>query len=90
MFETLLIFAVVGGVLWATGGSPFKNTGRTKRTDLDVFWEMAIAVLLLSYFGRCQTNSNQSQHAAKYQNLCWTKLALLGESGGSVNLEIDA
>ena len=38
--------------------------------------------------GCCQTNSNQSQHAAKCQNLCRTKLAPLGESGGSVVLEI--
>jgi len=51
MFETLLILAVVGGVHWATGGSPFKNTGRTNHTDLDVFLELVIAVLLLSYFG---------------------------------------
>ena len=36
----------------------------------------------------CQTNSNQSQFAAKGLNLPGTKLAPLGESGGSVEFEI--
>ena len=36
----------------------------------------------------CQTDSNESQFAAKCLNLCRTKLAPLGQSGGSVELEI--
>ena len=36
----------------------------------------------------CQTNSNQSQFAAEYMNLCGTKLPPLGQSGASVKLEI--
>ena len=36
----------------------------------------------------CQTNSNQSQYDPECVNLCGTKLAPLGESGGSVELEI--
>ena len=50
MFETLLIIAVVGGVIWATGGSLFNTKGSSKHTELDVFLELVIAVLLLSYF----------------------------------------
>ena len=50
MFETLLIFAVVGGVIWATGGSPFNGKGNSKHTDLDVFLQLLIAIVLLSYF----------------------------------------
>ena len=38
----------------------------------------------------CQTNANQSLFAARCQNLCRTKLAPLGESGTSVDLEIGA
>jgi hypothetical protein len=41
-------------------------------------------------FGWCQTNANQSLFAARCQNLCRTKLAPLGESGASVDLEIGA
>ena len=41
-----------------------------------------------AFQGRCQTDSNQSQHAPKYRNLCRTKLAPLGESSGAVELEI--
>jgi len=37
---------------------------------------------------RCQTVSNRSQFAAKYRNLCRTELAPLGESSGTVKLEI--
>ncbi|MBS9718501.1 hypothetical protein ACFFUT_09160 [Pseudohalocynthiibacter aestuariivivens] len=50
MFETLLILAVVGGVIWATGGSLFKTKGSSKNTDLDVFLQLIIAIVLLSYF----------------------------------------
>ena len=39
-------------------------------------------------FGCCQTNSNQSQYAAKCQLLCRTKLAPLSQSGGTVQSEI--
>ena len=35
-----------------------------------------------------QTDSNQSQFAAKSLNLCGTELAPFGESGGTVDLEI--
>jgi len=38
--------------------------------------------------GRCQTDSNKSQFAAKYRNLCRTNLAPLSKSGGTVEFEI--
>lgn len=38
--------------------------------------------------GYCQTNSNQSQYVSIFRNLCRAKLAPLGESSGSVSLEI--
>ena len=41
-------------------------------------------------WGCCQTDSNQSQFPPDYRNLCRTELAPLGESGGAVELEIDA
>ena len=36
----------------------------------------------------CQTDSNQSQFAAKCVNLCGTKLPPLSESSGAVQLEV--
>ena len=36
----------------------------------------------------CQTDSNQSQFAAKCVNLCGTKLPPLGESSGAIQLEV--
>ena len=52
--------------------------------SLKVEWRM-ISGLVLKWC--CQTNSNQSQHAAKCRNLCQTELAPLCESG-TVELEI--
>ena len=39
-------------------------------------------------FWWCQTNSNQTQFVEKHLNLCGTKEAPLGESGGTVQFEV--
>jgi len=51
MFPTLLTLAVVWAVIAAGGGSRFKPTSGSKHTNLDVFVELFIAILLLSWFG---------------------------------------
>ena len=51
MFPILLILAVVWAVIAAGGGSLFKSKSGSKHTDLDVFVELFIAILLLSWIG---------------------------------------
>lgn len=47
-----------------------------------------IQILGFGLWRCCQTNSNQSQFARKYVNLCGTKKAPLGESSGAVELKV--
>ena len=55
--------------------------------SLDAQYEACAAYITSRW---CQTNANQSLFAARCQKLCRTKLAPLGESGTSVDLEIGA
>jgi hypothetical protein len=67
--------------------SPAFCTGKIYPNGLGVV-EYGLGAHLLDRW--CQTNANQSLLAARCQNLCRTKLAPLGESGASVDLEIGA
>ena len=51
MFQLLPILAVVWAVIAAGGGSLFKSNSRSKHTDVDVFIQLFVAILLLSWLG---------------------------------------
>jgi hypothetical protein len=64
----------------ATGGGVV-SSDRPERVDLGRLRHKHVV-------GYCQTDSNQSQFTANSVNLPGTELTPLGESGGTVELEV--
>ena len=79
----------IGVVQFACSDKIGENIATASRLVRQAAAKGAKIILVQELFSGCwQTNSNQSLFAADSVNLCETKEAPLGESGGTVQLEV--